>query len=224
MSTLEDRLAYKFQNKNLLETALTHSSYANENGVSSYERLEFLGDSILGMIVADFLYRHPSTLSEGELTRTRSVLVREESLVKMAEKLGVKSCIRLGKGEISQGPRPSICADVVEAIIAGISLDGGLARARELVHRHLLAEYTPDTTRSMDYKSILQEKVQRVKGNTITYALVKQIGPDHQREFTIHALINDTFYGEGIGKSKKEAEQQAAKAAITNWNHKKKKK
>lgn len=214
MEQLQQRLAYTFRDKTLLETALTHSSYANENGTESYERLEFLGDSILGMVVADFLYSHSAKLSEGVLTRTRSNLVREESLVLVAEQLELAPAIRLGKGELSQGPRPSIRADVVEAILAGIFLDGGMKPAEAMVHRFVLSHFTPQISRTVDYKTALQEQVQRISGSVIAYQLLEEEGPDHAKEFTVAVTVNGQEKGRGRGKSKKEAEQQAAQSAM----------
>lgn len=221
MKTLEKQLNYTFQQPALLETALTHSSFANENGVDSYERLEFLGDSILGMLVADFLFHHPSKLSEGELTRTRSSLVREESLVVVADRLGLKPMIRLGRGEQTHGARPSICADVVEAILAAIFLDGGMEPAQKMVTHFFLKDYKEETNRSTDYKTSFQEQVQKVKGSVISYALVKEEGPDHQKQFTVAVSVNQQELSQGEGKSKKEAEQQAAKVALELWKNKK---
>ncbi len=214
MTPLETKLNYTFKDPKLLQTALTHSSFANENAVESYERLEFLGDSILGMVVAEFLFHHKPKLSEGVLTRTRSNLVREEALVLVADHLELGAVIRLGKGEIAQGARPSIRADVVEAILAGIFLDGGMEPAKTMVHHFVLKDFTPQISRTVDYKTALQEWVQRTSGTVIAYQLLEEKGPDHMKEFTIQVEVNGQPQGEGTGRSKKEAEQNAAKSAL----------
>ena len=197
MERLEQRLGYTFQDRSYLENALTHSSYANENkgkSLGSNERLEFLGDSVLGMVVADYLYRNHPDMPEGELTRTRAALVCEESLVEVARKLELGSYLQLGKGEDAGGgrQRPSIQADAVEAVIAAVYLDGG----------------------SRDYKTALQELVQRESGQVLSYRLIGESGPDHAKVFQVEVSLNGEPVGAGEGRSKKEAEQNAAKAAI----------
>ena len=220
MKTLENKLGYTFQNPQLLENALTHSSCANESRgkLSSNERLEFLGDSILGMVVADHLYRNHPDLPEGELTRTRAALVCEESLVEVAEELGLGEYLRLGKGEEAGGgrQRPSIRADAVEAVLAAVYLDGGIGEASALIHRVLLDAERQEAVeaRRRDYKTLLQELVQRTPGRTITYRLVKETGPDHCRVFVMEVSVNGQPVGQGEGRSKKEAEQAAAASAL----------
>ena len=211
METLETKLGYTFRNKALLENALTHSSYANENHSpgGSNERLEFLGDSILGMVTADFLYKEHPDLPEGDLTRTRAALVREESLVE------VGAYLRLGKGEDLGGgrERPSIRADAVEAVLAAVFLDGGLVEARKIVQRFIL-DREDEKAANRDFKTLLQELVQRESGRELSYRLTGESGPDHAKVFAVTVELNGSPIGQGQGHSKKEAEQMAAKAAI----------
>lgn len=217
MKTLEEKLGYQFEDISLLEHALTHSSYANESRgrYTSNERLEFLGDSVLGMVVADYLYRTYPDLPEGELTRTRAALVCEESLVEVAKELGLGRCLRLGKGEEHGGgrERPSIQADAVEAVLAAVYLDGGIGSARKIVQRYILSR-SQQVNAPRDYKTALQELVQRTPGQSISYQLVQESGPDHCRVFVMQVCVDGTVVGEGSGHSKKAAEQMAAKAAI----------
>lgn len=215
MKALEEQLGYQFKNPNLLEKALCHSSYANEQQGESYERLEFLGDSILGMVVAEHLFHNCPNVSEGELTRNRAALVCEKSLVQVAKELGLDKRIRLGKGEVVRGARPSIRADVVEAVIAAIFLDGGMEPAKQLVHRCLLSKNPSKKSENTDYKTALQEKVQRKPNSSVTYHVVGESGPDHAKEFFVEVMVNGEPLGKGTGSSKKEAEQQAAKNAMT---------
>ncbi len=219
MKTLEERLGYQFQNRTLLENALTHSSYANEHrdaGMPSNERLEFLGDSVLGMVVADHLYREHPQMPEGELTRTRAAMVCEDSLVEVARTLDLGRYLRLGKGEDAGGgrTRPSILADATEAVIAAIYLDGGIAQARRTI-RTLILGNEEELSASRDYKTALQELIQKESGSKLTYRLVAETGPDHAKCFTMEVDLNGTTVGSGEGRTKKAAEQAAAKAAIT---------
>ena len=218
MKTLEERLGYQFQNRTLLENALTHSSYANEHrdaGMPSNERLEFLGDSVLGMVVADHLYREHQQMPEGELTRTRAAMVCEDSLVEVARMLGLGRYLRLGKGEDAGGgrERPSILADATEAVIAAIYLDGGIAPARRVI-RALILGNEEELSASRDYKTALQELIQKESGHKLTYRLVAEKGPDHAKSFSMEVQLNGTAIGAGEGRTKKAAEQAAAKAAI----------
>ena len=217
METLEARLGYAFRDRSLLENALTHSSYANENhsAKGSNERLEFLGDSVLGMVTADFLYGAHPQLPEGDLTRLRAALVCEESLAEVADRLDLGSYLRLGKGESGGGgrERPSIRADAVEAVLAAVYLDGGLEEARALIRR-LILDREEEKAVHRDYKTALQELVQREAGQVLAYRLVGESGPDHAKEFTMEVDLNGTVVGKGTGHSKKEAEQMAAKAAV----------
>ncbi len=218
MKSLEEKLDYTFRDPALLENALTHSSRANESQgkLQSNERLEFLGDSILGMIVADHLYRSHPDLPEGELTRTRAALVCEESLVLVAGELGLGEYLRLGKGEEAGGGRrrPSIRADAVEAVLAAVYLDGGLEPVRHIIQRYILSRERDSLTRPRDYKTTLQELVQREGGQVLQYRLTGESGPDHDKRFTVEVDLNGAPLGSGSGHSKKEAEQMAAKAAI----------
>ena len=222
MTTLEEKLGYTFQNPALLENALTHSSCANESRgkLQSNERLEFLGDSILGMVVADHLYRNHPDLPEGELTRTRAALVCEESLVEVAAELDLGEYLRLGKGEEAGGGRhrPSIQADAVEAVLAAVYLDGGIGSARKIITRYILCLEVEGLNSSRDYKTALQELVQRESGQVLKYRLTGEEGPDHDKRFFVEVDLNGAPLGSGKGHSKKEAEQMAAKAAIAKLN------
>ena len=224
MKTLEEKLGYTFQNPKLLENALTHRSCANESRgrLQSNERLEFLGDSILGMVVADHLYRNHPDLPEGELTRTRAALVCEESLVEVARELGLGEYLRLGKGEESGGgrQRPSIRADAVEAVLAAVYLDGGIGSARKIIQKYILSREVAGLTKPHDYKTALQELVQRESGQVLRYRLTGEEGPDHNKRFFVAVDLNGACVGSGTGRSKKEAEQMAAKAAIEALEHK----
>ena len=218
MKTLEEKLGYTFQDPSLLENALTHSSRANESRGSqaSNERLEFLGDSILGMVVADHLYRNHPDLPEGDLTRTRAALVCEESLVQVAQGLDLGNYLRLGKGEETGGGRnrPSIQADAVEAVLAAIYLDGGIGSVRKVIQAQILSRELASLAKPRDYKTALQELVQRESGQVLQYRLTGEEGPDHDKRFFIQVTLNGQPLGAGSGRSKKEAEQMAAQAAI----------
>ena len=218
MTTLEEKLGYQFQNRELLENALTHSSCANESRgkLQSNERLEFLGDSILGMVVADHLYRGHPDLPEGELTRVRAALVCEESLVEVAQALDLGSYLLLGKGEEAGGgrTRPSIQADAVEAVLAAVYLDGGIGSARKIIQKYILCREIEGITSPRDYKTALQELVQRESGQVLKYRLVGSQGPDHAKRFFVDVDLNGEPVGSGEGHSKKEAEQMAAQAAM----------
>ncbi|MBR5471614.1 MAG: ribonuclease III [Oscillibacter sp.] len=221
MRELEKKLNYTFRNPALLEEALSHSSYANEHrgaGLHSNERLEFLGDSVLGFVTAEFLFvRHPD-LPEGDLTRIRAALVCEQSLYEVAGKLDLGRHLKLGRGEEAGGGRErmSILADAVEAVFAAVYLDGGIAAASQLIHRVLLdAEREADVEeRRKDYKTALQEQVQRKAGQELTYCMIGEQGPDHAKIFSAEVRLNGVPVGSGSGRSKKEAEQAAAKAAL----------
>ena len=226
MNILEENLGYTFRDRKLLEAALYHSSYANEHrgsGIRSNERLEFLGDSVLGMVTADYLYRKHPDLPEGDLTRIRAALVREESLHEVAQSLNLGSYLKLGRGEESGGgrQRPSILADATESVFAAVYLDGGLEEARRIIHRVLLDKEREEVVeeRRRDYKTALQELVQRTPGNTITYHLLEEMGPDHCRVFVMEARLNGQGVGRGEGRSKKSAEQAAACDALEKLEH-----
>ncbi|MCI5624733.1 MAG: ribonuclease III [Clostridiales bacterium] len=225
MKSLEEKLGYTFQDKSLLENALTHSSCANESKgrLHSNERLEFLGDSILGMVVAEHLYRNHPDLPEGELTRTRAALVCEESLVEVAHDLGLGDYLKLGKGEEAGGgrTRPSIRADAVEAVLAAVYLDGGIGSARKIIQKYILSREIEGLNSQRDYKTALQELIQRESGQSLKYRLTGSEGPDHDKRFFVEVDLNGQPVGAGKGRSKKEAEQMAAKAAIAKLNQKK---
>ena len=221
MKTLEEKIGYTFRDPTLLENALTHSSYANEHrekGMPSNERLEFLGDSIQGLVVADHLYRTRPDLPEGDLTRIRAALVCESSLVEVAKSLDLGSYLKLGKGEESGGGRrrPSILADAVEAVLAAVYLDGGIEKARALIHRVLLDKGQEEVveSRRRDCKTELQELVQRKPNQVLHYELVSESGPDHAKVFAVAVTLNGQTVGLGSGHSKKEAEQSAARCAL----------
>ena len=218
MKNLEERLGYRFHDPKLLEHALTHSSYANEHrssGITSNERLEFLGDSILGLIVAEHLFRTHPDMPEGELTRTRAALVCEDSLHEVALTLDLGSYLRLGKGEAAGGgrTRASILADATEATLAAVYLDGGFGAARSIVQNFILNKEREKAV-DRDYKTSLQEYVQRTPGQSVSYRLVEELGPDHDRVFVMEASVNGKVVGRGRGHTKKEAEQLSAKAAL----------
>ncbi len=220
MDELEQKLAYTFRNKKLLRTALTHSSFANERGADSesYERLEFLGDSILGYVTAEFLYRHDPKLPEGQMTRLRAELVCEQSLHQIALRLNLGACMRLGKGEERSGgrERASILADMVESILAAMYLDSGsIDEPRRFITEELLSKAEISVEhRSADYKTRLQELVQQKQNQAIRYEMTGESGPDHNKTFSFRVLINEMPAGEGTGKTKKEAEQAAARVAL----------
>jgi ribonuclease-3 len=216
---LETALGYRFQNITLLQNALTHSSYANErwhDSLRSNERLEFLGDSILGMVVAEHLYRNFPDRPEGELTRMRADMVCEQSLAAVANKLGLGEHMLLGHGEERFGGknRPSILADAVESIIAASFLDGGFAAAEGIVRRFILTQVPVKKLQNVDYKTALQELVQQKKNQVLTYKLVGESGPDHDKSFQVQVTLNGSVVGMGNGTSKKRAEQDAAHSAM----------
>ena len=218
---LEAAIGYQFHNITLVQNALTHSSYANErwhNSLRSNERMEFLGDSILGMVVAEYLYKNFPDRPEGELTRMRADMVCERSLADAAEKIGLGAHLLLGHGEERFGgrTRASILADAMESIIAASFLDGGMEAARRFIDRFILTEVPVKKLHNVDYKTSLQELVQQKKDQVISYALVGETGPDHDKQFRVEVSINGQVVGTGIGTSKKRAEQDAARAAIAS--------
>lgn len=215
LSKLEQALEYKFHDISLLENALRHSSYANENRkekLSSNERLEFLGDSVLGFIVAEYLFHHYPNHPEGDLTRMRAELVCEGSLASVAAQLELGSYLKLGHGEEQSGgrTRASINADAVESILAAMYLDSGIEAPKKLIYRMILSGAQQQAPANSDYKTMLQELVQRERNQVLKYCLVSESGPDHDKEFHVIVLLNDRIIGEGKGRSKKRAEQAAA--------------
>ncbi len=219
MKALEKNLGYTFKNKSLLINALTHSSYANEarDGVSSNERLEFLGDSVLSVIVSDYIYKRFNNLPEGELTKIRASLVCEKSLCGFSKELNVGEFLRLGKGEEKGGgrERASILADAFEALLAAIYLDSDLETARNFVLKFVELEHSSEEEVFKDYKTALQEIIQRNPEEYVTYILIGESGPDHNKSFEMEVHLNSNVIGRGVGKSKKQAEQMAAKQALS---------
>ncbi len=215
LEALQQKLGYKFKDVSLLITALTHSSYANEKsgGISCNERLEFLGDSVLGFISAKYFYEN-FDVPEGELTKRRAAKVCEGALCVFAKELDIGSALLLGKGEERTGgrERPSILADAFEAVLAAIFLDGGIEEAKKLVLRFIPRD--GDIFENKDYKTVLQEIIQRNREEHVEYVLVDSKGPDHAKVFSVEVHLNSNVIGRGTGKSKKIAEQAAAKEAL----------
>lgn len=216
---LEAAIGYRFENITLLHNALAHSSYANErwhDSLKSNERLEFLGDSILGMVVAEYLYKTFPNRPEGELTRMRADMVCEQALATVANRLKLGDHLLLGHGEEQGGgrARASILADAVESVIAASFLDGGMEAAKGFIQRFILCDVPVTRLHNMDYKTALQELVQQKKDQLLSYALVGESGPDHNKHFTVAVSLNGTQVGQGTGSSKKRAEQEAARAAM----------
>lgn len=218
MNKLEKALGYTYKDKSLLRMALSHTSYANENykdTLHSYERLEFLGDSILGFVTTDYLYRTFPDKHEGELTRLRADLVCENTLAEIAERISLGDYLLLGVGEEHGGGRHrsgTLC-DVMESLIAAAYLDGGFEEARGIVTRLILPQAT-EPPKVKDYKTELQELIQQQRDRVLHYELVSESGPDHCKEFTVRVLLNGQPVGEGTGTSKKRAEQAAAAEAM----------
>ena len=218
---LENAIGYRFKNIQLLQNALTHSSYANErwhNSLLSNERLEFLGDSVLGMLVAEYLYRTFPDRPEGELTRMRADMVCEQTLAGAANKIGIGEHLLLGHGEEQGGGRSrnSILADAMESVIAACFLDGGIQAALKVVQQFILVEVPVTRLHNVDYKTKLQELVQQKKNQVLSYALVGESGPDHDKHFEVEVSLNGKVVGSGSGSSKKRAEQSAAASAMEN--------
>lgn len=220
---LEQKIGYKFRDFSLLERAMMHSSYTNERHLPKYqcnERLEFLGDAVLGFVTADYLFTHYPDLPEGDLTKLRAAVVCEGALCEIAHELGIPQAIRLGHGEEAGGgrARPSILADATEALLGAIYLDGGIEPARDLVLRFIpkKVEVAIAGGAFKDYKTMLQEIVQKNKQETLEYRLAGQSGPDHDKRFTMELLLNSNVFASGTGRSKKEAEQMAAKQALAS--------
>jgi len=220
LNEFEKLIDYKFRDIALLERSLTHSSYANEckDGRANNERMEFLGDSVLSVVVSDHIFRSYTSRPEGELTKLRASLVCERSLATYAREIRLGDFIRLGRGEKQSGgdKRDSILSDAFEAVIAAIYLDGGLEPARKHIMRFISSDLSDGVADSFtDYKTVLQELVQRTHGGKITYALVGEEGPDHNKNFTVEARVDGKVVGVGNGHSKKRAEQMAAQQALS---------
>ena len=219
MKELEDKLEYHFKKPEYLKNALTHSSFANESKIAggSNERLEFLGDSILGVVVADYLFRNFPDLPEGDLTKKRAALVCEKACCGFSQQLGVGKFLLLSHGEQNSGgrTRPSILADAFESILAAIYMDGGMEEARKFILRFILPLLQASKPKAFkDYKTSLQEIVQKNPEETLEYVLTGESGPDHDKHFTVEVRLDNNAIGKGGGRSKKEAEQQAAREAL----------
>ena len=219
---IEKRLGYRFSDTALLERALTHRSHAHErrDGVAPhYERLEFLGDSLLGFLVSDWLYKGDGEAPEGVLTRRRQVVVRTSTLAATARQLGLGDAIRLGRGEERTGGRekPSLLADLFEAVLAAVYMDGGLRPARAFVKRHLgpvLGEIQEPGKSSDDYKTRLQETTQGKLRRIPRYRIVSTSGPAHALRFEVEVMVNGRVLGKGSGTNRKRAEQEAARQGL----------
>ena len=219
MTELEKKLGYTFKNPELLNEALTHSSYANEHrqsGARCNERLEFLGDSVLGFIVAEYLYIRYPDLPEGKMTRLRADLVCEGALAAVAARLGLGDELLLGIGEERTGGRKrnSVIADATEALFAAVYLDGGVEEIKTIIYRYILADFELEEHAEADYKTQLQEYVQKTPGQELSYVEIGETGPDHEKQFTVSVVLNGKSISEGSGKSKKAAEQAAARLAL----------
>lgn len=218
LDELVEKIGYQYKDKTLLEQALTHSSFANEQKINksmNYERLEFLGDAVLELVSSEFLFRNNPDMPEGQLTRTRASMVCEPALAYCARDLELNKYIRLGKGEEMTGGRyrDSIISDVMEAVIGSLYLDGGFGVAHDFIHRFILSDLE-NKILFYDAKTVLQEIVQKTPGNVLTYELISEEGPDHNKLFRVEASINGKALTQGCGRTKKAAEQQAAYDAI----------
>ena len=219
MNRLQRVISYHYRDEELLRGALTHSSYANERGrdIKSNERLEFLGDAVLSIVVSDYIYRENEDIPEGELTKLRASLVCERSLCEFAGKIGLGDALLLGRGEELTGgrERPSILADAFEALLASIYLDGGIEAAKRFVLSFVIPQLDKEHIGVFkDYKTMLQEVIQQNREESISYRLAGESGPDHDKRFEVEVRLNSNVIGKGTGRSKKEAEQQAAKEAL----------
>lgn len=221
---LEAKLWYKFKDLSLLDTALTHSSYANEQGPGHKynERLEFLGDSVLGFITADKFFHEFRDIPEGRLTKLRASTVCEEALFDFAKQIDLGSYLLLGKGEDKNGgrERASIVSDAFEAVIAAIYLDGGIEDARNLVLRFVMEAVEEKKISFKDYKTQLQEIIQKNPEEDLTYVLAGESGPDHDKRFEVEVHLNSNVIGKGVGRTKKQAEQEAAREALSLMGYK----
>ena len=222
LEELEKNIGYVFKNKELLKQALRHTSYANERKLESNEKLEFLGDSILEFISSKYIYKVYPNLREGEMTKVRATVVCEKSLYKIAKLHNFSDFLYLGRSEkkTKGSQRPAILADSVEAVIAAIFIDGGLEEAEKFIVENLKNEIL-DATKHVgdkDYKTVLQEKLQEHGDVKIEYRTIGESGPDHNKTFEADVEVNGKFLAKGKGKSKKEAQMQAAKKALENFN------
>lgn len=221
MLQLQKKIGYTFKDSSILKTALTHSSFANESRdkrIECNERIEFLGDSVLSLITSDYIYIQYRQTPEGELTKIRASVVCEQALFEVANSLGLSDHILLGKGEEAGGGRhrPSILADAMEAVIGALYLDGGFEVAQKFVLTYLKPKIALAAKGKTfrDYKTMLQEIVQKSKEEVLSYQLVSESGPDHDKHFAVEVLLNSNVFAKGEGRSKKEAEQMAARSAL----------
>lgn len=217
MSTLEQKIDYEFNDRSLMIEALTHSSYANEKGnIMCNERMEFLGDAVLSIVSAEYLYKKFPDMPEGKLSKLRSSLVCTQSLSGFAREIKLGSYLLLGKGESASGgyDRDSILENAFEALIAAIYLDGGIEPARMFILRFLARDIESHHIMFKDYKTTLQEIIQQNPDETLNYVLTGESGPDHDKRFEVEVHLNSNVIGKGIGRSKKQAEQEAAKEAL----------
>lgn len=224
-STLENRIGYEFKNKELLINALTHTSFAFESKKSdakNNERLEFLGDAVLEMVSSEFLFITKPDMPEGEMTKLRASLVCEPTLAMEARNIGLEEFLYLGKGEENSGGRgrDSIISDALEALIGAIYLDGGIDKAKNFIIDFVLKDIE-NKKLFHDSKTILQERINAAKNGKLSYELVKEWGPDHNKQFEVVAKLDEQVIGQGQGRTKKAAEQQAAYAALTNMDKRK---
>lgn len=224
LKKFEEKINYKYNDIKLLRNALTHSSYANEkrlNKLDNNERLEFLGDAVLELVTSEYLFKKHRKMPEGDLTKLRARLVCEQTLAFCAKDIRLGDYLLLGKGEAATGGRErlSILSDALEAIIGSIYLDGGFTNAKEFISKYILAD-VENKELFFDSKTILQEIVQSEYKGQLTYELLKEEGPDHNKQFTVVALVHDKELGIGVGKTKKAAEQEAAYQSILKMNPK----
>lgn len=218
LAKLEQNIKYTFKDKKLLQNALTHTSYAYEHGIQSNEKLEFLGDSILEFVSSEYMYNKYTNLKEGEMTKVRATVVCEKSLYKIATIHNFSDYLYLGKSELMTGgkKRPAILADSVEAVIAAMFIDGGLEPAKKFIIENLKDEIEIATKHvgEKDYKTVLQEELQKNGDVKIEYKIIKETGPDHDKTFEAQVSLNGKKLATGVGKSKKEAEMKAAQKAL----------
>ncbi|CDQ40147.1 ribonuclease III [Virgibacillus salexigens] len=224
IAQLEQQLDIQFRDHNLITQAFTHSSYVNEHrdeGYADNERLEFLGDAVLELGVSQYLFREHPHMPEGEMTKLRASIVCEPSLASFARGLELGQFIRLGKGEEQTGgrDRSALLADVFEAFLGALYLDKGFNASLQFLETFVFPKIINGAfSHAMDYKSQLQELIQQVRNHSVSYKIVEERGPSHHKEFVANVFLKDEVYGSGVGRTKKEAEQRAAKAAIDKYN------
>ena len=225
MTSAEEKIGYQFKDKKLLKTALTHSSYANENHTRSNERLEFLGDSVLSIIISECIFKEMANVNEGDLSKIRASLVCEQSLAEIAKKISLSELVFLGRGEDKTGGRrrPSITSDAFEAVLGAIYLDSDLETARKWLIGLMSDKIKLGCQGKLysDYKTLLQEVIQRDGRSFVTYKTIEETGREHDRRFTVQAYVNGDAKSIASGHSKKEAEQAAAKKTLEVYYHEK---